>query len=311
MNDREPIPGLGFVIGGLAACGAVTFTNPWEVVKTRLQLQGELMRSAQVKRVYRGVGDAFIKIASKEGLSGLQRGLIPAYLYQLVMNGVRFGGYDSLKSFMTSIISPEDYRAGRMNTLANIISGALAGTTGAAIGTPFFLIKTRIQAYSPNLAAVGTVQHRYRGMTDAFRSIVHTDGWRGLLAGVEAAMLRTGIGSGIQLATYDRCRHFAVDAASIPDNAWADFAAALASGLMVCLGMNPFDVVTTRMYNQDRRNPQYRSPIDCLAQTVRAEGFRGLYKGFSANYFRVGPHTILCFVFLGQMRILAKSQGLL
>lgn len=23
---------LGFVIGGLAACGAVTFTNPWEVI---------------------------------------------------------------------------------------------------------------------------------------------------------------------------------------------------------------------------------------------------------------------------------------
>lgn len=22
----------GFVIGGLAACGAVTFTNPWEVI---------------------------------------------------------------------------------------------------------------------------------------------------------------------------------------------------------------------------------------------------------------------------------------
>lgn len=23
---------VGFVIGGLAACGAVTFTNPWEVI---------------------------------------------------------------------------------------------------------------------------------------------------------------------------------------------------------------------------------------------------------------------------------------
>ncbi|KAJ1949933.1 Mitochondrial oxaloacetate carrier protein, partial [Dispira parvispora] len=32
---------FGFLAGGLAACGAVTFTNPWEVVKTRLQLQGE------------------------------------------------------------------------------------------------------------------------------------------------------------------------------------------------------------------------------------------------------------------------------
>lgn len=32
----------GFIAGGLAACGAVTFTNPIELVKTRMQLQGEL-----------------------------------------------------------------------------------------------------------------------------------------------------------------------------------------------------------------------------------------------------------------------------
>jgi solute carrier family 25 protein 34/35 len=192
-NTNDKIPGLGFLLGGLAACGAVTFTNPWEVVKTRLQLQGELMRSAQVKRVYFGVGDAFIKIATKEGLAGLQRGLLPAYLYQLMTNGLRFGGYEPLKSIMTRMISPEDYRSGRINSLANVLSGAIAGVVGAAIGSPFFLVKTRIQAYSPNLAAVG-VQHRYRGMADAFQSIVRTDGYRGLFGGAEAAMLRTGIG---------------------------------------------------------------------------------------------------------------------
>lgn len=31
-----------FLLGGLATCGASFFTNPLEVVKTRMQLQGEL-----------------------------------------------------------------------------------------------------------------------------------------------------------------------------------------------------------------------------------------------------------------------------
>lgn len=36
-----------FLIGGLATCGAGFFTNPLEVVKTRMQLQGELRAHGQ------------------------------------------------------------------------------------------------------------------------------------------------------------------------------------------------------------------------------------------------------------------------
>jgi hypothetical protein len=42
----------GFVLGGVATSTACIFTNPFEVVKTRLQLQGELDASAQ--RLYQG-----------------------------------------------------------------------------------------------------------------------------------------------------------------------------------------------------------------------------------------------------------------
>ena len=60
----------GFTAGALAACGAVTVTNPMEVVKTRLQLQGELAAKGQVKRIYTGIFQALKVIAINEGIKG-------------------------------------------------------------------------------------------------------------------------------------------------------------------------------------------------------------------------------------------------
>jgi solute carrier family 25 protein 34/35 len=37
----------------------------------------------------------------------------------------------------------------------------------------------------------------------------------------------------------------------------------------------------------------YKNVFDCLIKTFQVEGFRGLYKGFVPNYWRIGPHTIL------------------
>lgn len=61
-------------------------------MKTRLQLQGELVKAdANVKRVYNSVFDVFRKTWMNEGIRGLQRGLMPAYGYQILLNGSRLG----------------------------------------------------------------------------------------------------------------------------------------------------------------------------------------------------------------------------
>lgn len=86
----------GFILGGIAACIAVcdrivrlrqaaelsktsqvTISNPAEVIKTRLQLQGELAKEGAI-RVYQHAPDAFVKTWKNEGIKGLQRGLGPA-----------------------------------------------------------------------------------------------------------------------------------------------------------------------------------------------------------------------------------------
>jgi hypothetical protein len=36
---------------------------------------------------------------------------------------------------------------------------------------------------------------------------------------------------------------------------------------------------------------------------VRAEGLRGLYKGFIPNWIRIGPHTIITFLVYERLRL--------
>lgn len=60
----------------------VTVSNPAEVAKTRLQLQGELVKGGGQK-VYKNVVDVFAKTWRNEGVKGLQRGLTPAVRFTL------------------------------------------------------------------------------------------------------------------------------------------------------------------------------------------------------------------------------------
>ena len=55
----------------------MTISNPAEVTKTRLQLQGELAKGGGIK-VYSSPLDVFAKTWRNEGLRGIQRGLGPA-----------------------------------------------------------------------------------------------------------------------------------------------------------------------------------------------------------------------------------------
>lgn len=47
--------------------------------------------------------------------------------------------------------------------------------------------------------------------------------------------------------------------------------------------------------------PEYSGAIDVLTKVVRNEGFFSLWKGFTPYFARLGPHTILTFIFLEQM----------
>ena len=75
-----------------------------------------------------------------------------------MLNGCRLGFYDPIRTHLNSLalhqdLSPSTHTdtATHQSLPINIVSGASSGVIGAMAGSPFFLIKTRLQSYSPFL----------------------------------------------------------------------------------------------------------------------------------------------------------------
>ncbi|RDA87525.1 hypothetical protein CP532_1615 [Ophiocordyceps camponoti-leonardi (nom. inval.)] len=275
-----------FVAGGIAACGAVTATHPFETVKIRMQLQGELQSKGHQPHHYRGPFHGVSVIVRHEGVRGLYRGLGCAYIYQILLNGCRLGFYDPLRKGLGSLIF---HNEDAQNLAINMFCGASSGVIGAAAGSPFFLVKTRLQSYSPFLP-VGT-QHRYRNAWDGLSKIYRSEGVAGLYRGTGAAMIRTGFGSSVQLPTYFFAKRRLIRHAGMEEGPALHLASSTVSGFVVCCVMHPPDTIMSRLYNQNGN--LYKGVFDCLGKTIRTEGFFAIYKGFLPHLARILPHTIL------------------
>lgn len=272
-----------------------------------MQLQGELQTKGHQPHHYKGPIHGVSVIVRNEGIRAIYRGLGTAYVYQILLNGCRLGFYEPMRNGLATLI----FKDGTTQNLGiNMFCGAGSGVIGAAAGSPFFLVKTRLQSFSP-FRPVGT-QHQYRGAWHGLNQIYGTEGFRGLYRGVGAAMIRTGFGSSVQLPTYFFAKRRLVQHFGMEEGPALHLACSSMSGFVVCCFMHPpgqfrpvhftpyvlsanlrlvSDTVMSRMYNQNGN--LYKGAFDCLSKTVRSEGFFALYKGFLPHLARILPHTIL------------------
>ena len=275
-----------FVIGAMAGCTAVTFSNPFDCAKTKLQIQGELRKSGEYRKAFKGVVDTIVKTYQHEGISSVQRGLLTVYCFQVVMNGTRLGLYETFKKLRS--------KESQTNPLINFFTAAFSGFAGGVFATPLQLIKTRQQSSS---FAAERFKYEYTGLFDAWKKITDADGARGLFRGCSAFGSRTAIGGATQLASYDSLKHLAVDYFGLADDLKLYIGSSLLATFACCVAMNPLDVIATRVFNQNYSKSAggalYKGPIDCIVKTVRVEGFFGLYKGFDAMCWRTAPHSMI------------------
>lgn len=78
------------------------------------------------------------------------------------------------------------------------------------------------------------------------------------------------------------------------------------SSVALVITMTPLDVVSTRLYNQGvdakGKGLYYSGLVDCIKKILLSEGPLGFYKGTTASFLRIGPHTVLSLMFWNEFR---------
>lgn len=317
----------GFVEGGIAAVVAGSSTHPLDLIKVRMQLQGEsptpkpdhqALRPAvafqntpsQAARTFRpppppaarvGPIAVGVRIVRQEGVAALFAGVSATVLRQALYSTTRIGLYDILKTKWT------DPATGTLPLTWKIAAGLMAGGIGAAVGNPADVAMVRMQADGRLPAAE---RRNYRSVGNAIGRMVREEGaaslWRGSALTVNRAMLVTAG----QLASYDQIKETILAHGVMRDGLGTHVTASFAAGVVAAAASNPVDVIKTRVMNmkvEPGRPPPYSGAMDCLLKTVRSEGPMALYKGFVPTISRQGPFTTVLLVTLEQVRKLLKD----
>ncbi|WPG97449.1 Hypothetical protein R9X50_00022400 [Acrodontium crateriforme] len=177
--------------GGSAGAAQVIFTNPLEIVKIRLQIQGEAIKAAAREGEQVSKRSA-MWLVRHLGLVGLYKGASACLLRDVPFSMIYFPTYSHLK---------RDYFGEgpnkKLGVLQLLTAGAIAGMPAAYLTTPCDVIKTRLQVE----ARKGDTS--YNGIRDAATKIVKEEGMSALFKGGAARVLRSSPQFGFTLAGYE------------------------------------------------------------------------------------------------------------
>lgn len=74
--------------------------------------------------------------------------------------------------------------------------------------------------------------------------------------------------------------------------------AAMTAGLITTTVSTPADVVKSVVMHSKKR----LHPMECVRRIIAQEGMSGLMRGWTANYARLGPHTLITVVAYENLR---------
>ncbi|GFN86876.1 mitochondrial folate transporter/carrier [Plakobranchus ocellatus] len=185
------------------------------------------------------------------------------------------------------------------------------GVTGGVVSSlalhPLDLLKVRFQVdEGPNHKH--SARPQYRGIIHAFRTIVESDGWKGLYRGVTPNVTGAGVSWGLYFLFYNTTKTYMQDGDTTINLGPGKhmFIASLA-GLATLTIANPIWVSKTRMCLQygtgSPANAQFVGMWETLYGVYRLEGVRGLYRGFLPGVFGIS-HGALQFMAYEELKTL-------
>lgn len=180
------------IAGGTAGGCQVVFTNPLEIVKIRLQIQGE------AAKIEGASPKGAAHIIRQLGLFGLYKGASACLLRDIPFSAIYFPVYSHLKKDLFH----DGYNGKQLSFLETLTAAAVAGMPAAYLTTPADVVKTRLQVEARS------GQTNYKGLVDAFAKIYQEEGFKAFFKGGPARIIRSSPQFGFTLVAYEYLHKF-------------------------------------------------------------------------------------------------------
>ncbi|XP_068980323.1 mitochondrial 2-oxoglutarate/malate carrier protein-like [Bombus flavifrons] len=284
MSNQKTVPtSINFLFGGTAGMAATCVVQPLDLIKNRMQLSGTKTSTINV----------ISSILKNEGALALYAGLSAGLLRQASYTTTRLGTYEWLSQLISKDSQP--------NFIMKVLIGCTAGCVGAFVGTPAEVALIRMTADGRLPIAE---RRNYKNAFNALVRIVKEEGFLALWRGTIPTMGRAMVVNAAQLASYSQSKEMLLNTGYFENNITLHFVSSMISGLVTTAASMPVDIAKTRIQNMKivDGKPEFKGAVDVIIQVCRNEGIFSLWKGFFPYYARLGPHTVLTFVFVEQMR---------
>ena len=269
VGDATPSMVTHVLVSGASVMCATSVTHPIDVVKVRAQTGRE-----------RGLASSARALYGESGVAFAVRGLGPALVRAGAYGGVRLGAYEPL-------LRATGRRDGRdAGVVAKAVSGAVSGALASVVLNPMELLKTRMQRDG-------------KGLREHLERVAREGGARTLWRGSSVAVARSATLTATQVATYGESKQRVIASGLASEGVGLHFAVAMLTGVVTTATTNPVDVVKTLVYVADGGSTTARvrpTILGTVRDVLREHGPLGFWRGFSANYLRLGPQTVVTFV---------------
>jgi solute carrier family 25 (mitochondrial uncoupling protein), member 8/9 len=263
-------------------------TIPMDTAKVRLQIQK--VEPGQAPK-YNGMLGTMKTITAEEGPMGLFSGLSPGLQRQFVFAGLRIGLYVPIRNIICGPMKPGE----NPTLLQKIAAGMATGAIGISIANPTDLVKVRMQGQG----RLPVEERPYTSSIDCYKKTFAKDGVKGLWVGWAPNVMRNSVINAAELASYDQFKQMSLNI-GLPDGLVTHILCAFGAGFVACVVGSPVDVMKTRIMN--RKPGDGQSITGLVASMINKEGPLAFYKGFTANFMRLGSWNVVMFVSLEQIK---------
>jgi solute carrier family 25 oxoglutarate transporter 11 len=273
---------LPFVNGGIAGMTATTVIQPVDMIKVRLQLAGEGVKTGPKPTPV----TVFKDILAQGKVMDLYTGLSAGLLRQAVYTTARIGFFDT---FMKSLSASAEQKGTKIGFKERAGAGLAAGGLAAMIGNPADLALIRMQSDGLKPAAQ---RANYSSVVDALTRIAKNEGVSRLWAGAYPTIVRAMALNFGQLAFFSEAKN-QLKNTNMSSRTQTLTASAVAGFFASFLSL-PFDFMKTRLQKQTRAadgSLPYKGMFDCFRKVTKEEGLLRFYRGFGTYYVRIAPHA--------------------